>query len=293
MARSCRRGHSVSERSPRDLPPGSQDDFGRLDRWDEARARKWAEALDLRASGPDQARLREEILAAADVRAGDTVVEIGCGTGPLLPALALAVGGGGRVIGVEPEPTLASVARERTALIGDRCEIRVERGRETTVADGTADVCIAQTVLCHLPPPERQATLARMLRLTRSGGRVVSADQDAETWVVDHPDRSLTRRLVQFYADQRFADGWTGRRLRSLFLQAGLIDVETRVLVVADTSAESYQFRIAIDRARAAAAAGWISESELDGWVQALDEAAAAGRFYSSLNFYVAVGTVA
>lgn len=63
---------------------------------------------------------------------------------------------------------------------------------------------------------------------TRSGGRVVSANQDTETWVVDHPDRSLTRRLVQFYADQRFADGWTGRRLRSLFLHAGLIDVETR-----------------------------------------------------------------
>jgi hypothetical protein len=56
----------------------------------------------------------------------------------------------------------------------------------------------------------------------------VSANQDTETWVVDHPDRSLTRRLVQFYADQRFADGWTGRRLRSLFLHAGLIDVETR-----------------------------------------------------------------
>jgi cyclopropane fatty-acyl-phospholipid synthase-like methyltransferase len=72
----------VSDRAPRDLPPGSQDDFGRLDRWDEARARKWAEARDLRAAGPDQIRLREEIRAAADVRAGDTVVEIGCGTGP-------------------------------------------------------------------------------------------------------------------------------------------------------------------------------------------------------------------
>jgi ubiquinone/menaquinone biosynthesis C-methylase UbiE len=284
----------VSEggRSP-DLPPGSQDDFGRVDRWDEARARSWAEALELRAAGLDQVRLRAEILAAADVRVGQVVVEIGCGTGPLLPALVEAVGPSGGVIGIEPQPMLASVARERTASEGDRCEIRVETGSETALGDGAADVCIAQTVLCHLPEHVRQATLARMLRLTRTGGRVVGADQDAETWVVDHRDRDLTRRLVQFYADQRFADGWTGRRLRSLFLQVGLIDVRTSVLVVVDTSVESYGFRIAIDRARAAAAAGWITESELDGWVRALEEDAAADRFFSSLNFYVAVGTVA
>jgi cyclopropane fatty-acyl-phospholipid synthase-like methyltransferase len=91
---------------------GSQDDFGRVDEWDQARANKWVEALDLRAEAADQVRLREEILAVADVRAGNTVVEIGCGTGPLLASLADAVGAGGRVIGIEPQPVLAGVARE-------------------------------------------------------------------------------------------------------------------------------------------------------------------------------------
>jgi hypothetical protein len=61
---------------------------------------------------------------------------------------------------------------------------------------------------------------------------------------------------------------------------------------VVDTSVESYQFRIAIDRARASAEAGWITESELASWVRVLEQEAAAGRFFSSLNFYVAVGTV-
>jgi SAM-dependent methyltransferase len=155
-------------------------------------------------------------------------------------------------------PVLARAARTRLAPLGDRCEIRVERGTETTLPDGIADVCIAQTVLCHLPEAEGEATLARLLRLTRRGGRVVSADQDAETWVVDHPDRAVTRRLV-----------------------------------VVDTSLESYGFRIAIDRARTAAEAGWITDGELDGWVRGLEDEAAAGRFFSSLNFYVAAGTVA
>ncbi len=219
-------------------------------------------------------------------------MEIGCGTGHLLESFAGAVGPAGRLIGIEPQPVLARAARERLAPLGDRCEIRVEYGNETTLADGIADACVAQTVLCHVPSPEREETLRRMARLTRPGGRVLSSDQDAETWVVDHPDRELTRRIVAFYADQRFADGWTGRRLRALFLEAGLLAVESRVVVVVETATGSYGYRIAVDRAGTAARAGWITEGELDGWVDALEQAAEAGRFFSSLNYYVATGTV-
>ena len=269
---------------------GGHDEFGRVESWDEERGEKWAAALDLRASAADQVRLRAEIVAETRLGPGDTVVEIGCGTGPLLLSLAEAVGPGGRAIGIEPQPVLARFAQER---LGERAEVRVERGSETALADGIADACVAQTVLCHLPPPEREATIGRMLRLTRAGGPVLSADQDAETWVVDHPDRELTRRIVAFYADQRFADGWTGRRLRSLFLDAGLEDVRTHVSVTVETAAGSYGYRIAVDRAGSAARAGWIGEDELAAWVRALEERAAAGRFFSSLNYYVTTGTVA
>jgi ubiquinone/menaquinone biosynthesis C-methylase UbiE len=269
---------------------GLHDEFGRLESWDEARAERWAAALDLRASAADQVRLRAEIVAAAGLEAGNTVVEVGCGTGTLLLELAEAVGPDGHAVGIEPQPVLARHARER---LGELGEVRVEAGSETALADGIADACVAQTVLCHLPPPVREATIARMVRVTRPGGRVVSADQDAETWVVDHPDRELTRRIVAFYADQRFADGWTGRRLRSLFLDAGLEDVRTHVSVTVETAADSYGFKVAVDRAGTAARAGWIGEDELAAWVGALEERAAAGRFFSSLNYYVTSGTVA
>lgn len=283
-----------ANQSDKTAPPGSHDDFGRIDTWDQARADNWAKALDLRAAGDDQVRLRETILDLAAVRPGQTVVEIGCGTGPLLHALAEAVGPTGRVIGVEPQPVLAEIARSRMAERGlaDRVQILQERGAATSAAERSADLCIAQTVLCHLPAPDREATLDHMMRITRRGGRVMSADQDAETWVIDHPDRALTRRLVMFYAEQRFADGWTGRRLRGWFVRAGLRDVQSRAMIVVDTSAESYQFKIAVDRARTAMRAGWISEAECAGWIGALEQEAAAGRFFSSLNFYIASGRV-
>jgi hypothetical protein len=102
----------------------------------------------------------------------------------------------------------------------------------------------------------------------------------------------LTRRIVGFYADQRFADGWTGRRLRSLFLDAGLEDVTTQVSVTVETGVESYGYRIALDRAGSAARAGAIGEDELAAWVGTLEQLAAAGRFFSSLNYYLTAGTV-
>src|SRR5262249_40997014 len=67
-------GQGVSEGASTTLPRGSQDDFGRIASWDEARAESWVEALDLRAAGADQTRLREEILALAKPGAGDTAV---------------------------------------------------------------------------------------------------------------------------------------------------------------------------------------------------------------------------
>jgi ubiquinone/menaquinone biosynthesis C-methylase UbiE len=280
--------------SPPHHAPGTFDDFGTIDTWDEARAKTWADALDLRAAGTDQVRLREEILAVARLRSGNTVIEVGSGTGVLLPQLAAAVGASGKVIGLEPQPILARFACERIERerITDRCKIHVERGEASTLPDGIADVCIAQTVLCHLPIAARNATIAQMIRMTRRGGLVISADQDAETWVIDHPDRELTRRLHHFYVEQRFADGWTGRRTRGWLAQAGLATIESRAIVTFDTDPASYLYKIAISRADTAQKAGWITPAERTRWVGELENLAAAGRFFSSLNFYIAAGTV-
>jgi ubiquinone/menaquinone biosynthesis C-methylase UbiE len=278
----------------RALPPASYDNFADIDSWDDARATTWAEALESRAAAPDQAQLRAAILDAAALEPGATVVEFGAGTGPLLAELAHGVGPSGRVIALEPQPVLAKFARARIESLGlaEYVSVIEARGEDATLADGVADVCIAQTVMCHLADATRAATLAQMLRITRAGGRVICADQDAGTWVIDHPDRVLTDRLVRFYVEQHFTDGWMGRRLRSMFAAAGLADIRSRAVVTIETEADSYMYRSAIRRAQGAADAGWLSADEFARWTAQLAALAAAGRFFSSLNFYVASGVV-
>lgn len=272
-------------------PLGSLDVFRDVRSWSPGDAETWATALDLRADAPDQLRLRALLLDAAGVGEGHRVVEAGCGTGALLADAAVRVGPAGEVVGVDPQPILVARAQARIA----RDRLAWARALDGTaealpVPDGWADAALAQTVLIHLAPAVLDVAIAEMVRAARPGGRVASLDQDGDTWTIDHPNRDLTRRVVAFNSDQRYADGWTGRRLRRFFLDAGLGRVETTGHVHADTEDGSYLLGMCHRIAGAATDAGVLSADEHRRWTDALHDRVAAGRFYSAITYTVAVG---
>ncbi|MBS9718607.1 class I SAM-dependent methyltransferase [Pseudohalocynthiibacter aestuariivivens] len=57
--------------------------------------------------------IKENLLARCDVRAGESVLDIGCGTGETTLALAASVGADGKVLGADISPTLLSLAKDR------------------------------------------------------------------------------------------------------------------------------------------------------------------------------------
>ncbi len=275
------------------LPPlGSEDPFREVREWSSDTAAEWGEILAERAAQADQRRLRDVIIDRAALGPGNHVVEIGCGTGALLIDVSGRVGGGGRVIGIEPQADL--VARARATVAAARCTGAVEvwqgSAGSIALADATVDACLAQTVLIHLPQAAIAAALAECCRVLRVGGRMVSADQDGDTWIIDHPDRELTRRIVAFNCDQRYADGWTGRQLRRYFLEAGLLDVAVVSVTHQDTIAGSYLHRMAIRIATAAVDAGVITPEEAHRWLSELGRLVTRREFFSSINYYVCCG---
>jgi ubiquinone/menaquinone biosynthesis C-methylase UbiE len=232
------------------------------------------------------------IVERAAVAPGNHVVEIGCGTGALLVDVGGRVGADGRVIGIEPQPDL--VARARETVEAARCAGAVEvwqgSAGSIALADATVDACLAQTVLIHFPQAAIAEALAECCRVLRVGGRMVSADQDGDTWIIDHPDRELTRRIVAFNSDQRYADGWTGRRLRRYFLEAGLLDVAVVSVTHQETTAGPYLHRMATRIAAAAVDAGVITSEEAHRWLSELDQLVTRREFFSSINYYVCSG---
>lgn len=76
---------------------------------------RWAGVYDLLARwAPGLRDLRERTVDALRLERGDTVVEVGCGTGVNLPLLARRVGPTGRVVGLDLAPGSVERARRNT-----------------------------------------------------------------------------------------------------------------------------------------------------------------------------------
>lgn len=270
---------------------GAADPFVDAGGWDDETAQQWAEVLDLRATNPGQIQLRADLIAAARLTPGDTVVEVGSGTGVTLADLAEAVGPWGRAFGFEPQPFFAGLARQRLADRGlTQASVDIGAAEAIPLDDGVADAAVAQTVLVHMPAAAKG--LAEMSRVVRPGGVVASIDQDGDALVIDHPDKALTRRLVAFSSDERFADGWTGRRLPRMFRAAGLGDVTVTVRCHIETEPGLFLHAMALRLADVGYEAGVLSQAEWQGWTGELAALAEAGSFFASANYYLCSGVV-
>jgi SAM-dependent methyltransferase len=141
------------------------------ERWYLAESRAF---FEVRAAGWD-ARFGDDLpaygmaVAAGEPRPGDLALDVGCGTGRALPALAAAVGPTGRVLGIDLTPAMLT---EAGAKAGDGCAALVLADcRRLPIADGSAGLVFAAGLVQHLPDP--RAGLAELARVTRPGGRLV------------------------------------------------------------------------------------------------------------------------
>jgi SAM-dependent methyltransferase len=126
-------------------------------------------------------RVYAAVADLADVGAGATVVDVGCGSGALLRRV-----GRGRpdlhLCGVDPDERMLRAARRTAARSRDRSvrEARFERGyaQQIPAGDGTVDRVLASLMFHHLDPGGRTAMLAEVRRALRPGGALVLADLD-------------------------------------------------------------------------------------------------------------------
>lgn len=134
---------------------------------------RWAELYDRLATAPGVDRWRRA--AAERIAAeGDTVVEMGCGTGANLPHLRERVGSDGYVIGVDITRPLLDRARDRVAEYENVC---VVRGDATVPPIARADAVLATFVCGIFSDPA--TVVDRWCELVGPGGRVALLDATA------------------------------------------------------------------------------------------------------------------
>jgi len=80
---------------------------------------RWARVYDWLASAPGVASWRDRTADALALAPGDTVVEMGCGTGANVPHLRERVEPSGRIVGIDVTREMLDRARERPARTGE------------------------------------------------------------------------------------------------------------------------------------------------------------------------------
>ena len=117
-----------------------------------------------------------QLVAQAGVAPGQTVLELGTGTGEVL-LLTARVAPGATLVGLDPDPALlAWPAAGRAAPV----PLRLEHGYADRLpyADGSVDRVLSSFMFHHLPPEEQRAMLAETRRVLAPGGSLHLVDPD-------------------------------------------------------------------------------------------------------------------
>ncbi len=116
----------------------------------------------------------EHLMARADPRPGETILDLGTGTGSVAIVAAARVGPGGRVIAVDLSPEMLDKARARIdAASLANVELAEGRAEAIPAPDASHDAVLASLSLMYVI--DRAAAAREIARVLRPGGRLVAA----------------------------------------------------------------------------------------------------------------------
>jgi SAM-dependent methyltransferase len=228
------------------------------------------------------------LLDALAIVPGESVLEVGCGSGVIMRELARRTAGANRLIGRDMSPYLLREARalaRREGLL-DYIDFGEGRAEALPLPDGAVNVALSSTVF---EEGDAELMLSEIVRVTRPGGRVGITVRaiDMPFWV-NLPLAATLKAKVDApgiigggAAPRGVADMSLYRRLAALGL-TGLKCFPQLVSVVPGSERiERYQQQILAA----------LTPDEANTWQQAVAAAKADGTFFIAQAYHCAVGT--
>jgi demethylmenaquinone methyltransferase/2-methoxy-6-polyprenyl-1,4-benzoquinol methylase/phosphoethanolamine N-methyltransferase len=157
------------------------------------------------------------VVELANIMPGDSVLDVGCGTGSLTLTAHPFAGPAGNVHGIDAAPEMIEVARKKASRAGLGVVFDVGLIEQLAFPDATFHVVISRLAIHHLPDDLKPRGFAEILRVLKPGGRLLIADfRPPANPVLNH----LTTAMVG--AHMMHTDVWA---LPSMLVSAGFVDI--------------------------------------------------------------------
>jgi SAM-dependent methyltransferase len=226
------------------------------------------------------------IMDVVQLRPGEDVLEVGCGSGVLDRWLARYTSQANRMIGVDVNRYLLREAATLAMQDGLADIIAFREGNAETLPfpDNHVDVALSFTVL---EEGNADRMLAELARVAKPGGRVAVMVRALDIpWVVNVPMRPEVKTKVQtprgFVGTQGCADASLYRRFHQLGLTHAQVWPQFATFDEANTPQAQFAY---------GAILGALTAEETQDWHAGMSQAVADGTYFIAQPFHCAVGT--
>jgi SAM-dependent methyltransferase len=227
-----------------------------------------------------------------EIRPGMRILDVGCGVGLDLPALADRAGEAGLVVGVDHDPDLLQKAKEATAG-RNNIQVIVAEAQKMPFPDHSFDGIRADRVLQHISKPVE--VLGEIWRVLRPGGTLTLIEPDWGTIALfpgspEGGDDDHTWSAIITLCRRRLAHALIGRQLAAFLQQQGRsfwtgIQAQVVAYLLASWPVTDSVLQVS-NLAQALVKEEPARADEVNAWLQAVEAAAVHGEFLACVPLF-------
>jgi len=158
------------------------------------------------------------VIEMAQIKPGDQVLDVGCGTGDLTLTVKSYAGAFGSARGIDPSPEGIEIARKNAERSGINAVFDVGLIEKLSYPDATFDVIISRLVIHHLPDKLKHRGFAEIFRVLKPGGHIFIAD-------FNPPTNSILTHLALIVVGHRMMQASNVWSIPLMLTETGFVDV--------------------------------------------------------------------
>lgn len=117
-------------------------------------------------------------ISLANLQVGESILDIGCGTGKLILEAEKVIGQAGTAVGLDVEPAMIQQAREHARKRHSQARFEVASIDNIPYPDESFDVAISSLVYHHLTNAQKEAGFTELNRILKPNGRLLIVDMN-------------------------------------------------------------------------------------------------------------------